>query len=465
MKSFISEDFLLRSDMAVAIYNYCKDLPIIDYHSHFNPQDIAENRRFDNVTQLALADDHYKWRLMRANGIDEKYITGNGADEEKFRYWCATIEDAIGNPLYHWTHLEMLRYFGYNGSINKERASYIYAHCNEIIKSKDFCVWGILKKFRIEMMGTTDNPLDTLEYHKQIAGHRKNDPTLTDVQPTFRPHVGVWGAHFEGYMVKLGEAAGHEIKSWDDLLIAFSRRIDYFHEMGCRISDHGLDFLAYEEEGNEDAIFKKALRGESLSHDEANRYRTALMVALAGLYAKKGWAMQLRMGGQGNNNKRMLQETGSGSGYAAISDEPFALPLSKLLNAMDMSKALPKTILYGLNPASDAMLSVMIGAFQGDGIPGKIQWGCPWWFNDNKTGIQNHLIALGNNGLVARFIGMLTDARSFMSYPRHEYFRRVMAQTVADWVDNGEFPGDADKLRHIVEGIAYRNAKNYFVAN
>jgi len=455
--TFINENFLLKSDTAVTLYNYCKDLPIIDYHSHFNPKHIAENKRFSNITELALGDDHYKWRLMRANGIDEKYITGDGPDEDKFRFWCATVEDAIGNPLYHWTHLEMQRYFGYNGPINKKRADYIYAHCNEIINGEDFSVWGILKKFRIEMMGTTDSPLDNLEYHRQITQHRKNDPSLPDVQPTFRPQIGINWYNIK----KIGEAADNEIKNWDDLLTAYAKRIDFFHDMGCRISDHGLDSLSYEENGNQDTILKKFLRDEALSTAEVNRFKTALMVALGEIYAAKGWAMQLRMGGMGNNNTRMAQLVG-GSGYAAISDEPFARPLSKLLNAMETKKALPKTILYGLNPVSDTMLSVMIGAFQGDGIPGKIQWGCPWWFNDNKTGIQNHLIALGNNGLVARFIGMLTDARSYMSYPRHEYFRRVMAQTIADWVDNGEFPKDDAKLRQIVEGIAYRNAKEYF---
>ena len=463
MKPFMNENFLLRSDTAVALYEHCKDLPIIDYHCHFSPKQIAENKRFANITELALDDDHYKWRLMRANGIEEKYITGNAPDEDKFYHWCATIEDAIGNPLYHWTYLEMRRYFGYDGPITKERAAYIYAHCNEIINSEDFNVWGILKKFRIEMMGTTDNPLDSLEYHKQIAEHRKSDPTLPDVQPTFRPSIGIGWPGFTNSVRELSEVAGHDIKNWDDLISAYAKRVDYFHEIGCRISDHGLDSLAFESTGNENTILKKALRGEPLSQTEINRYKTALMVALGEQYATKGWAMQLRMSGQGNNNHRMAQVTGSGSGYAAISDEPFSRALAKLLNAMEMKEALPKTIVYSLNPTADAVLSVMIGAFQGGGIPGKIQWGCPWWFNDNKTGIQNHLIALANNGLIARFIGMLTDARSFMSFPRHEYFRRVMAQTIAGWVDNGEFPADDAKLRQIVEGIAYRNAKEYFL--
>ena len=461
MKPFITDNFLLRTNAAVELYNHCKDLPIIDYHCHFRPKDLAENKRFTNITELALGDDHYKWRLMRANGIDEQYITGDGPDEEKFRHWCATVEDAIGNPLYHWTYLEMQRYFGYSGPITAAKADYIYAHCNEIINSEDFSVWGILKKFRITMMGTTDHPTDNLEYHAQMAQHTQNDPDLPVVQPTFRPHIGVWGQGFAGYMEKLGEAAGIQIKNWDDLLTAFARRIHFFHSMGCRISDHGLDFFVYEEGGNEEAIMQKALRGQAITSAEANRFRTALMTSLAQQYAAKGWAMQLRMSGQGNNNYRRQQEVG-GSGFASMSDEPISVHLSKLLNAMDMKKALPKTILYSLNPASDVMLSVLIGCYQGDGIPGKIQWGCPWWFNDNKTGIQSHLTALANNGMLARFIGMLTDARSYMSFPRHEYFRRVMCQTIGDWVENGEFPGDWDKLRQIVGDIAYYNAKKYF---
>ena len=305
MKSFMNENFLLRSHTAVELYNYCKDLPIIDYHCHFKPQDIAENKRFTNITELALGDDHYKWRLMRANGIDEKYITGSGADEEKFRLWCATVEDAIGNPLHHWTHLEMLRYFGYDGPVNEANAGRIYAHCNEVISQEDFSVWGILKKFRLEMIGTTDSPTDTLEYHRQMAGHRKNDPNLPDVQPTFRPPVGIGWPGFSGYIHKLGEAAGQSIKNWDDLMAAYAKRIDFFHGMGCRISDHGLDFLVYEEDGNQDEIFKKALKGDALSLNEINRFRTALMVELGEQYAARGWAMQLRMGAQGSNNYRM----------------------------------------------------------------------------------------------------------------------------------------------------------------
>ena len=462
MKPFITEDFLLYSPTAVELYNACKDLPIIDYHCHFKPKDFAENKRFEDVTEIVLGDDHYKWRLMRANGVDEKYVTGNGSGREKFRHWCATVEDCIGSPLYHWTHMEMLRYFGYDGIVNRKNADEIFDHANAIIARDNFNVWEILRKFKIEYIGTTDNPLDDLAYHKIMAGHSATDPTLPQVRPSFRPGVGIGGKWFAEYMQKFAEVSGVAIKNWDDLLLAFSRRIDYFHENGCRISDHGLDNLGYEENGNPDTILKKALAGDTLTTQERQRFSTALMVELAKMYKQKGWVMQLRMGGQGNNNHRLATLYGSGSGFAAPSDAPFSVPLSKLLNAMDLHDNLPKTILYGLNPVSDVMLSVLIGCFQDGKTPGKVQWGCPWWFNDNKTGIENHLVALGNNGVLARFIGMLTDARSFTSYPRHEYFRRVMANTIASWVEAGEFPRDMDKLREIVEGIAYRNAKGYF---
>jgi len=460
MTQFINEKFLLRSDTAVALYDFCKDLPVIDYHCHFRPKDLAENKRFRSVTEIVLDDDHYKWRLLRANGVDEKYVTGDGSDRDKFRHWCATVEDLIGSPLYHWTYLEMKRYFNYDGPIDKAHADEIFDHCNKIVDSDEFSVWGILKKFRLKYIGTTDNPLDNLEYHKQMAVHSANDLTLPTVRPTFRPGVDIGGRWFAEHMQELGKVSGHPIKKWDDLVAAFSQRVDFFHEMGCRISDHGLDSFGFEEEGNLDTILQKALQGDKLSQAERNRYRAALMVELGAMYAKKGWAMQLRLAGQGFNNER--KQRALGSGFASMSDAPFSAPLARLLNAMEMHETLPKTILYSLNPVSNDMLSVLIGAFQGDGIPGKIQWGAPWWFNDHKTGIESHMTALGNNGMLARFIGMLTDARSYTSYPRHEYFRRVMVNTIANWVENGEFSNDMDKLKQIVEGIAYRNAVEYF---
>ena len=464
MRSFIDENFLLCSDTAVSLYNHCKDLPVIDYHCHLIPKEIVKDKRFLNIAELALGGDHYKWRLMRANGVDEKYITGTGSDYEKFRHWCGTLEDCIGSPLYHWTHLEMLRYFDYDGLICAKRAKDIYDYCNKIIAKKDFSAWGIFKKFRIKQIGTTDDPSDTLEHHKKMANHTASDPDLPIVRPTFRPSnvLAVESSGFIDYIKKLSHVSGQPVSDWDSLLAALNQRINFFHETGCLASDHALDPPVFEESGDPRIIFDKALKGEMLTLTELNRYKTALMLWLGKQYSLKGWAMQLHIGAQRNNNTRMFNELGPDTGYDSMMDVPFSYPLAGLLNALEEINALPKTILYALNPAADAVMATMTGNFQGGGIPGKIQWGCPWWFNDTKTGIQSHLIALANSGVLARFIGMLTDSRSFMSYPRHEYFRRILAQTLADWVDNGEFPNDVVKLNGFMEDISYYNALRYF---
>jgi len=465
MKPFMHEDFLLHSETAVKLFNHCKNMPIIDYHCHLDPKEIVEDKRFTNITDLALRGDHYKWRLMRANGIDEKYITGDGTDEEKFYHWCATIEDCIGNPIYHWTHLEMRRYFDYDGPITGDLAGKLYDHCNAIINRQDFSAWGIFKKFNVVQIGTTDDPADALEYHKQMADHRAKDPLLPLVQPTFRPSkaMNIEAADFPSYIKKLGEAGNHTIKSWDDLKIVLSKRIDFFQQMGCCASDNTLEPPVYAEasDGEINSILKKALKGEVLPQIDIDRYKTALMIWLGEEYNARGWAMQMHMNAQRNNNQRMFMQLGADTGYDSISDETFSRPLGQILNALEMKNALPKTILYALNPTSDTMLATMIGNFQGSGIKGKMQWGCPWWFNDTKTGIHNHLITLANCGMLARFIGMLTDSRSFMSYPRHEYFRRILAQTMAEWVDNGEFPNDVERLNRIVEDICYGNVMEY----
>ncbi|MCL2360327.1 MAG: glucuronate isomerase [Defluviitaleaceae bacterium] len=460
MKPFMDEKFLLHSDTALKLYEYCKDLPIIDYHCHLEPSEIAKNKRFKNITDLALGGDHYKWRLMRACGVDEKYITGDASDGEKFFHWCATVEDCIGNPLYHWTHLEMRRYFDYDGPINGKLAGEIFNHCNKIIGMEDFSAWGILRRFRVEQIGTTDDPADSLDYHIQMAAYRKSDPSLPLVSPTWRPSkiMNIEAPGFIDYAKTL------EINNWDDLFTVLTQRLDFFHENGCRASDHSLEPPVYENytESEVAIIFKKALAGESLSLSEINKYKTYIMVWLGREYNKRGWVMQLHMGAQRSNNTRMVTKLGPDTGYDSMSDESYSRPLARILDALDMKDALPKTILYGLNPVSDMMLATMIGNFQGGGVRGKIQWGCPWWFNDTKPGIENHLTALASAGVLSRFIGMLTDSRSFMSYPRHEYFRRIVANSVAQWVEMGEFPDDHIKLRQIIEGIGYRNAREYF---
>ena len=466
MKNFMDKDFLLHSGTAVELFECIKDLPIIDYHCHLSPKEIAENKRFCNITDLALGGDHYKWRLMRANGVAEEFITGKSSDFDKFYHWCATLEDCIGSPLYHWTYLEMKRYFGYEGEICAGTAKELFEHCNKIIESKDFCAWGIFKKFNVEQIGTTDDPIDNLEHHKQMDANQISNPGLPVVYPTFRPSkaLNIEAEGFVDYIKKLEAAAGQPIKNFEDLKCALSNRLDFFHETGCKLSDHALDPPVFENYGDKltDKVFKHALNGDGLTEKEINVYKTALMAWLGGEYHKRGWVMQLHMGAQRSNNTRMHKLLGPDTGYDSMSDYAYSLPLSKILDALAAADCLPKTILYGLNPVSDTMLATMAGNFQGGGIAGKIQWGSAWWFNDTKMGMQNHMDILANCGMLSRFIGMLTDSRSFMSYPRHEYFRRILANKVAEWVHLGEFPYNKQKLRQIVEGISYGNAKKYF---
>jgi len=462
MKAFMDQNFLLNSPTAIDLFKHGENLPIADYHCHLDPKEIAENKRFANITDLALRGDHYKWRLMRANGVAEKFITGDGSDEEKFHHWCATIEDCIGNPLYHWTHLEMRRYFDYDGPITGELSAKIYKHCNAIIAKEDFTAWNILKKFRVVQIGTTDDPVDSLEYHKAMAEHRAKDKDLPLVQPSFRPSkaLAIESPAFIDYIRQLGDG----IKDFNSLCEALSRRIDFFHEMGCRCSDNALDPPIFVDatEAEADAIFRRALKGETLNQLDIDRYKTALLLWLGKAYNAKGWAMQLHMGAQRNNNSQMFKKIGADTGYDSMSDAPFSLPLGKILDGLEKNDALPKTIVYALNPSADTMLASMIGNFQGRGIKGRMQWGSAWWYNDTKTGMQQHLTILANCGMLARFIGMLTDSRSFMSYPRHEYFRRILADVIGQWVENGEFPNDKAKLNKIMEDICYRNAADYF---
>ena len=464
MRKFMDENFLLFSDIAVELFRHSRDLPIVDYHCHLNLKEIAEDKRFTNITDLALGGDHYKWRLMRAGGVPEKFITGDSTDEEKFHHWCETIEDCIGSPLYHWTHLEMRRYFDYDGPITGELSGKIFGHCNDIISRQDFSAWNIMKKFRVAQIGTTDDPIDSLGYHKQMSEHRANDPDLPIVQPTFRPSkaMNIESPDFSSYMDELSSVSRLPIKNLDDLKAALSSRMDFFHEVGCRCSDNALDPPVFEMAIEAESIFCKRIEGCPLNKFEIDSYKTALMQWLGEEYNARGWVMQLHMGAQRNNNTLMGRKLGPDTGYDSISDEPFSRPLGRLLDAMEMKNALPKTILYALNPSADTMLATMIGNFAGHGVKGKMQWGSAWWFNDTKAGMQKHLTTLADCGMLARFIGMLTDSRSFMSYPRHEYFRRILAQVIANWVDSGEFPNDINKLSQIMENICYNNVCEYF---
>ena len=462
MKAFMDESFLLQSATAEKIYSQIKDLPIIDYHCHLIPREIAENKRFKNITEIWLGGDHYKWRLMRANGVEERFITGNASDWGKFEKWCETIEDCIGSPLYHWTHLELKRYFNFNKTLGRKTTKEAWDICNATINAPDFSVWGIFEKFNVASLCTTDDPADTLEYHQQI----KASGIRTKVLPTLRPGkaMAITDGGFAAYAKLLSALTDVTVDSFQSLWAALDSRIQFFHENGCRLSDHALDPPVFEPCSDDaaDAIVKKALRGETISTLEDAQYKTALMLRLGKTYAALGWTMQLHMCAQRNNNSRMFKAIGADTGYDSMSDALVVVPLAKYLDALETEDKLPKTILYSLNPAADDLLVAMIGNFQGGGVKGKIQHGSAWWFNDTKTGMVKQMTTLANMGMLSRFVGMLTDSRSFLSYTRHEYFRRIVANLLAEWVENGEFPNDEEKLAEIAKGIAFANANSYF---
>jgi len=460
---FMDENFMLNSETAKQLYfDYAKDMPIFDYHCHLNPKEVAENKRFKNITEVWLGGDHYKWRAMRSCGIDEELITGNADDYDKFMAWANTIPYLIGNPLYHWTHLELQRVFGINEALNADTAEYIWDKANEQIADKDFCVYNLFKKFNVKMVGTTDSPLDSLEYHKTY----KSGGCDTIMAPSFRPDpcINIKAKGFKAWIKSLAESAGIEIVVYDDLLSALSSRMDYFHENGCRISDLGLEYPPYEQCSDEQAfeIFHKVMSGSKISDTEEQMYKTNIIVFLGCEFAKRGWVMQLHMNAIRNNNSKMFAKLGADTGFDSINDGFMAANLSKLLNEMNKQDLLPKTILYSLNPKDNYVLGTMLGNFQGVDAKSKIQLGSGWWFNDNRDGMEEQMKALANLGVLSYFVGMLTDSRSFLSYPRHEYFRRIMCNLIGGWVEKGEYPYDKKMLEIIIKGICYNNAKEYF---
>jgi glucuronate isomerase len=464
MKKFMDENFLLSTDTAVKLYHeFAKDMPIYDYHCHISPKEIWENKKFKNITEAWLYGDHYKWRAMRANGVEEKYITGNASDYEKFMAWAKTLKYTIGNPLYHWTHLELQRYFGIYDILNEQNADAIWNKANELLNSEGFAVRDIIKKSNVKVIGTTDDPVDNLEYHIKI---RESGELETKVLPAFRPDKGIEvnRATFSPWVEKLGEVCNKKIDSYETFLNCLQERVDFFHEQGCRISDHALDSVPYAETNMDEvsAIFNKAISGQQVTKEEENKYRTFTFQFFAKAYAKLGWAMQLHIAAMRNNNTRMFKLLGPDTGFDAINDETIAYQLSRLLDSLESENLLPKTILYTLNPKDNYVLGTMMGNFQEGGAPGKIQFGSAWWFNDQKEGMLQQMSALANLGLLGRFIGMLTDSRSFLSYTRHEYFRRILCNFIGDIVENGEYPNDMDALEEIVRGISFNNAKNYF---
>ncbi len=466
MKPFMDDNFLLANETAVRLYHdYAKEMPIIDYHCHLSPQEIYENKSFGNLTEAWLYGDHYKWRAMRANGVDEKYVTGgDGAtDYERFAAWARTVPQTIGNPLYHWSHLELRRFFDVQELINEQNAPAIWEKVNEKLAGGAFKARDLIKMSGVEVICTTDDPADSLEYHIAIKELKDFD---TLVLPSFRPDkaLEINRPTFLEWIGKLEQAADVKIDSYDALLSALKGRVDFFDEVGCKVSDHALDYVAYAEATKDQAadIFAKALGGSAVSLEEEKQYKTYTLLFLGRLYAEKGWAMQLHINASRNNNSRMFGKLGPDTGYDSINDSSLAYPLVKLLDGLAADDALPKTILYSLNANDNDVLGSIIGSFQGDGIPGKMQLGSAWWFNDTKNGMIAQMDALANLGLLSRFVGMLTDSRSFLSYTRHEYFRRILCNLIGEWVENGEAPADMELLGGLVQNISYRNAKAYF---
>lgn len=461
MKKFMDTDFMLNNETAIKLYeNYAKDMPICDYHCHLSPKAMYEDKKFDNIAEILLGGDHYKWRYMRSCGIDEEYITGARKWHEKFEAFCGCLQYAVGNPLYHWTHLELSRYFNINYTVRADNARTIYDNANEFMKQVGMSPSYLINNSNVAYICTTDDPVDDLKYHKKIAEKKH---IKAKVLPAFRPDaaLNIEKTSFAPYVKRLAKAAGMSIKSYKDMVDALYARIDYFHVNGCRVSDHALDRVPYMK-GSAKKIFKKALAGISISKEEADAYKTALLYDLGKKYAKMGWAMQLHIGALRNNNSLMFTKLGPDTGFDSVADYEIAENLSNLLDSMDKDGVLPKTILYTLNPKDNYVLGTMIGNFQRAGIKSKLQFGSGWWFNDQRDGMEAQLRALANLGSLPNFIGMLTDSRSFLSYTRHEYFRRILCNLIGGWVENGEFTADADTLEKIIKGICFENAVNYF---
>lgn len=464
MKSFMDENFLLTNQTAEKLYHdYAKNMPIFDYHCHLNAKEIKENKKYRNITEIWLGGDHYKWRAMRSNGIAEKYITGNAPDKEKFMKWAETMPKCIGNPLYHWTHLELKRFFGINELLSPKTADEIWGKCNEMLSKDDFTARGLIKRSNVKVICTTDDPADSLEDHIALAKDKTFD---VKVLPAFRPDksINIDKAGFVAWIEKLSKVAGLEIKTFAHLKDALKQRLEFFHEVGCRVSDHALDPIVFAEGTEEEmtAILQKALKGDQLTAAEIKKYKTQVMVYLGKQYARLNWTMQIHIGTIRNNNTRMMRLIGPDTGFDATADYTFAEALSKFLDKLDDTDELPKTILYCLNPRDNDVLGTIIGCFQGGGIPGKIQVGSGWWFNDQKDGMTKQIVSLSNLGLLSLFVGMLTDSRSFLSYTRHEYFRRILCNIIGEWVESGEAPNDLELLGSMVQNISFDNAKDYF---
>lgn len=466
MKNFLDDNFLLQTATAQKLYfDYAEQQPIYDYHCHLPPKDIAENKNFHNLTEIWLTGDHYKWRAMRAIGIDENLITGTATHYEKYQAWAKTVPLTLGNPIYHWTHLELRRPFGIKNILFSEKtADTIWNQTNELLATPEFSTIGILNKMKVNAVGTTDDPIDSLQYHKQIV---LNKNCQTKVTPSWRPDKAfkIELPGFTAYIEQLGQVTDININTFNNLLNALSKRLDYFESHGCKASDHGIEVLRYApipDEKKLDEILTKRINEKPLTELEIAEFTTSVLVWLGKQYSKKNWVMQLHLGALRNNNLKMFKLLGPDSGFDSIGDKTIAEPLSSLLNTLELTDELPKTILYCLNPRDNEVIASMVGNFQGSGIAGKIQFGSAWWFNDQKDGMERQLMQLSQIGLLSLFVGMLTDSRSFLSFTRHEYFRRILCNMIGNWMENGEIPHDYDMVGNMISNICYHNAERYF---
>ncbi|MRX38546.1 glucuronate isomerase [Flavobacterium sp. LC2016-23] len=462
-KTFINDNFLLENKYAEELYhNYSKNQPIIDYHNHLNPQFIAEDKIFDNSTQVWINGDHYKWRAMRTLGINEQFVTGNGSDKDKFLNWGKTVPYTMRNPLYHWTHLELARYFDIYDLLNEKSAEKIYIETSEKINSEAYSTQNLLKKANAELVCTTEDPIDNLEHHQKIA----QNPFGTKVSTAFRPDKAILISNdgYNGYLDTLGDVSGIAIHTYSDLCNALKNRIEFFAQNGCKLSDHGLDQIYFENftESEVNTIFKKKRENQILTPEEALKFQSSILLFLSEAYHEKGWVQQFHLGALRNNNARMHRILGPDTGWDSIGDYPQAQKLSSFLNALDSKDKLTKTIIYNLNPADNEVMATMIGNFNDGSVRGKVQFGSGWWFLDQKDGMTKQLNALSNMGLISCFVGMLTDSRSFLSFPRHEYFRRILCNLLGDEIKRGELPNDMEWIGKLVQDISYNNAKEYF---
>lgn len=464
MKQFMDDNFLLQTEAAQQLYhNYAENMPILDYHCHINPQEIYEDRQFENITQVWLGGDHYKWRFMRSCGVDEKYITGDASDKEKFLKWAEVLGKAIGNPLFHWSHLELKKYFGYNGVLNKKTAEEVWELCNKKLAEPSMTVRNIIKQSNVTLICTTDDPVDSLEWHKKLAEDNSFD---VQVLPAWRPDkaMNIEKVTYLDYMAQLEAASGMKIATFADLKKALCNRMDFFASMGCNVSDHALEYVMYAPatEDEIEAIFAKRLAGNGVSREEELKFKTAFMIFVGNEYARRDWVMQLHYGCKRDNSTPMFDRLGPDTGYDCINNYAPSSEMADYLNALNQNGNLPKTIIYSLNPNDNQAIGTILGCFQDSTAVAKIQQGSAWWFNDHKVGMQDQMTSLANLGNLSGFVGMLTDSRSFLSYTRHDYFRRILCNLIGGWVDNGEFPADYDTLEEIVKGICYNNAVAYF---